>query len=185
MGRLGLWAALCAVMAAPLGAQDQPQQTVEGAQRFLSVVASQQRPRFMAHYYVWPTAGVEYKIDGAIAGNCTTQFTGQPFGYSRRSSVGTWVMAGGAGWSPETFEQVRANNNMPRMPVTVDWGRVTTIALGGTVASSTDGSGQNVVINWSGGFFTIYTEDTALAKRIEYAANFLKAACDKTAETGF
>lgn len=178
-------AALCAVLAAPLSAQDEPQQTVEGAQRFLSVVAQNQRPRFMAHYYAWPTAGLEYSITSAAAGDCTTQFSGQPFGYSRRSSVGSWTMVGNAGWSADTFEVVRANNGLPRMPVTVDWSRVTSIALGAVVASTDDGSRHNVIINWSGGFFTIWTDDDALAKRVEYAANFLKAACDKTAETGF
>jgi hypothetical protein len=185
MKRWGWLAALCAVSGAPLAAQDAPQQTVEGAQRFLSLVASEQKPRFMAHYFVWPTAGVEYTIDGATAGNCSTTFTGQPYGYSRRSTVGSWVMVGQPGWSPQIFETVRANNGMPKMPVTVDWSRVIKISLASTVANPDEGIRHNVLITWAGGFITLDPADDALAKRIEYAANFLKAACDKTAETGF
>lgn len=185
MSRLSWVAALCALVAAPLGAQDEPQQTVEGAQRFLSVLAANKQLIFEAHYYAWPTVGLEYRLDGAIAGDCKTQFTGQPAAFSRRSSVGTWTSAGAAGWNPATFETVRANNNLSRLPITVDWSRVTSVSVVARVASTDDGSRGNVLINWAGGFLTLNASDNALAKRIEYAANFLKAACDKTAETGF
>jgi hypothetical protein len=185
MSRWTWVAALCALVAAPIGAQDEPQQTVEGAQRFLSVVASNQQPHFMAHYYIWPTAGLEYRIDGASGEGCATQFTGQPFGFSRRSYNGFWVAAGAAGWNPATFETVRANNGLQRLPLTVDWSRVNSVSLVALVASTDDGSRHNVLIRWPGGFITLNFADNALAKRVEYAANFLKAACDKTAETGF
>jgi len=173
-------------MAAPAAAQETPEQTVEGAQQFLAALAGRGQLVHNAHYFAYPAVALVYRVTSLEPDQCRMKISGHPYAYvAQPNNNDPWVKSGDKNWSSSRFENLRVRHDLPPLPAEVDWSRVTKILLTMGAEKSESGSYQTVLIQWSGGFLTLDTPDLNLARRIEYAANFLKEACDPTAATGF
>lgn len=169
--------ALALAAATAAGAQDGPGQTVEGAQRFLSVLAEQRELSIIASGQA-PMAN--YWVDRVRGSGCSTAFDVSPRAYMRIGQPRREV--GQPGFTVAEFASVIEKHGYPTPPFAVDWSRAGAIGL-----QPLTETGQNQILSVAQGDRTIvvYVLDAALADRVLKAAQFLKTACDPTAETGF
>jgi hypothetical protein len=158
-------------------AQDVPQQTVEGAHRFLSVL-SEQRQLVIIASGSQPMAN--YWVDRAEGDDCATVFKVSPRAYQRIGQPRREI--GQAGFSIPEFAAVIEKHAYPQPPFAIDWSRAGAVSLNPLQET---GLSQVLVVMQGTRYVSIYVVDATLAARALKAAQFLKAACDQTAETGF
>jgi hypothetical protein len=175
-----------ALLAAPAAAQE-VQQTPEGAHRFLGLVPQQVRVTALPHRFVYPAAGIQYAI-GSIRedGPCASIIEGKADAYAVR---GYWTYDSNRGFDARVPPRLAQQYNMLVPPYRIDWGSVSSIMLGDyAVANPTgtsDAVGQIMLIHAGGTMVQLRIFDAVMAKRVQYAMQFLKESCDATAETGF
>jgi hypothetical protein len=88
-----------------------------------------------------------------------------------------WTEAQASGW--------KKSMEAWRLRTSVDWSSVSSVQ---TMSAKTYGAADDVkraILVNSQPAFLIFAPDAALATRIAYAMEFLRAACDRSAETGF
>ena len=190
-------AAAAALAAAPLAAQDATQQTVEGAQEFLRLISTQfsmANGAATSGDYQFAYRNIRFEPESACVSTLGSELIWR---YNGNQSV--------AGLSnDENFERykITASNNyanmdaaaiakwnaameVSRFRTSVDWSSVSSVQ---TVSAKTYGAPDDVkraiLINAQPAF-VIFAPDAPLATRIAYAMEFLRAACDRSAETGF
>lgn len=157
------------------------EQTPANAHRFFELVASQNTISRYASYAAWPTFGLYYKVKGMTGEGCeSTIEAGTAFVALPNSEI-----------VPDTSPQysdmiakVRKQANILPPPWRIDWSLVSSITLTGPHVKGENDS-STVVIRLPEVYHALRFSDKAIAKRAAYAAEFLKSACDKTAETGF
>jgi hypothetical protein len=175
-----------ALLATPAAAQE-VQQTPEGAHRFLSLVPQQVRVTALPHRFVYPAAGIQYVI-GSIRddGPCASVIEGRADAYATR---GYWTYDSHRGFDARIPPRLAQQYNMRVPPYRIEWGSVSSITLGDyAVANPTgisDAIGQIMLIQSGSTHVQLRIFDAAMAKRVQYAMQFLKESCDATAETGF
>lgn len=165
-----------ALLAAPAAAQDVTQ-TPEGAQRFLALMAKtvvlqveephRQNGQAFIHFHITKIA------QGADV--CTSRFDADPNHFA-----GSQIPANGRDF--ERFPALVARHGFSAPPFNIDWSKV-------QLSELTDPQNGNTHLVISSPDRTLYmlalTTDVGPHKRIKYAMQFLKEACDKTADTGF
>jgi hypothetical protein len=181
---------LIGITAVPASAQD-IQQTPEGAQRFLSTVIKQYEIVAVTTYNK-PKAHLAYRLTNAHSmGVCVTKFdTGWRIyaDYLDRQDP-IERESGQQGWSEAQYQRYIRLAGTQEPPFTIDWSRVNLLKIVTTTAPnkniSSDGRNRRVAILEGTNVLVLILPDEDLAKRVQYAMQFLKEACDKTAETGF
>lgn len=185
---LGAVLAAAALLSGPAArGQDAPQQTVEGAHRFLALFSDQQLIKLNPVRGVWPRFGVEYKASFTKKSDCETTVGGALRAYYTPNQG--WVMVGTPQFEQRRFESLGTRNGvpLPYLPVTIDWSRVSSVSIVDSIIDDGTSPFPGMVVSlqtptWQARFTM---PDAPSAQRLEYAMEFLKAACDQTAETGF
>lgn len=172
--------ALALFLAAPAQAQDAPQQTVEGAQRFLAILAEQRQLVIIASGDAGATAMANYWAESAEGEDCRTRFATRPRAYQWAGKAR--FQSDQPGFREDDFARIIARYSLPVPPFAVDWSRISGVQL---FPIGPGNELQGVRIAQGDHALELYVPDSALAQRVVYAAEFLKAACDRTAETGF
>lgn len=177
--------------------KDAGRQTPENAHRFLSLIAEQSEiktdpglPRMDA---------VAYRVRFSQVDACATRIEGEAYAYMRN---GVWVgrgvrPTGGGGngliagliagavqpprFDPRQVERVLQANDLVGPPWVIEWNRVSSVQL----RSAETWPNRVISVAGSGGERMLFLQDEATAKRVQYAMQFLKEYCDRTAETGF
>jgi hypothetical protein len=197
---MGSWkyvAAAAALAATPLTAQDAPQQTVEGAQEFLRRISTQYsmaNGALTSGDYYFAYKDIRFEAESACVSNIGSELIWR---YTSNQSI--------PGLSnDENFERykIAASNNYANMDAaakakwiasmeaarfrtSVDWASVSSVQK---VSAKTYGAPDDVkraILVNAQPAFVLFAPDEALATRIAYAMEFLRAACDLSAETGF
>jgi len=202
MGSRNYLAAAAALMAMPLAAQDTQQQTPEGAQEFLRRASMQfslaNSPIESGENFI-----VHTNIRFEPASICVSDISSE-----MKWRQGAEMSLPNAG-SEENLERYRAfmmkgltqNGTVPLQPATqaswdayfnglrypreVNWASVSSVETVGAKAYGAGDDNKRVVVVHAKPAFAIVAPDAGLAARIAYAMEFLRAACDMSAETGF
>jgi hypothetical protein len=164
-------------LATPALGQSEPQQTVEGAQRFLSILAEEHQLVIVAGGQI-PMAN--YWVDRVEGSGCTTAFTVSPRAYMRAGQPRR--EAGQPGFKPGEFAKLIQQNGLPAPPFVIDWSRITDT---GTSKLPATGLDQFLTVLQVDRPLTLHLIDAAMTPRVMKAVEFLQTACDRTAETGF
>ena len=160
-----------------------PQQTAEGAHRFLALITEQQNIFAYPTRNSWPAFGAKYHVTMAQDGPCATRVDGKVAAYTFGQG---WVLAGTPQFNAKRLAALHAQHRVAPPPYTIDWSRVASVAIvNGVVPDAQDNPGQVVLTDGANGFVQLFFADQTTAKRVRYAMEFLKLSCDKTAETGF
>ena len=192
-------------------ADDSPRQTPENAHRFLKIVVEQNgldvekytpagngsfrgpfnvarfegrdgrnpdiaqmdAPWVDGYYYMYP-----FQADSAEGEGCHSVFKLPYTPYAKQIAFNTWGNLNRPDATPrsERLYNVELHPNLNDGKVEVDWSKVSGITI-----EEVDGKARITAIG--GGRFTVPTMD--LGKRVQFAMEFLKNACDPTASTGF
>lgn len=182
---------LGALIVVPAMAQE-PTQTPASAQQFLGMVVERYGVAAVTTYQV-PTAHLAYRLQSSRPeGTCATILEASTRVYVRGlggSSPGE-IESGTPSWNEKEYQQFVRAAKAQTPPFKVDWSRVHSIELvtnsaPGKLAS--DGKPRRVLVSQgtSGQPFLFIFPDEAIARRTQYAFQFLKEHCDLTAETGF
>ncbi|WP_133364683.1 hypothetical protein [Qipengyuania sediminis] len=155
-----------------------PAQTVEGARRFLNLLAEDGHLEFQR----WNKTGynISYKVSSVDLAQCRSTFTGTPYGYP--DDAGNLIYPNSTAWSVGAFHSAVAARAIPPAPYTLEWSKISAIALFKPTQYDVE---RGLYITTSDDTFSIKLPTADLAKRVRYAAEFIKASCDRTAETGF
>lgn len=165
---------IAALAAATVSAQE-VQQTPEGAQRFLSLVAESfpmevEEPHRGMGFIHYQLVSIEQGSDvcTSLVGARPTWFTGS----------GKTVSEGDLNRLPD----IRRKYGFSAPPFTIDWSAT-------RIGEAADWQTGKPYLVLTSPDLTLHLlpqrPDPALQKRLVYAMEFLKATCDRTAETGF
>jgi hypothetical protein len=178
--RIGLLLLAFAAMTSSAIAQE-VEQTTENAQRFLTLIGESRDIRYNLSRTGWPNWSAEYKAQFARMSECETQVNGTPFAFYD----GSWRYRDSTNFDTRFAAQIaRYKPIVP--PFKIPWAKVSSVTIvGGLTADSSDYPGQVVLITTKNATVQFWISDTATAKRVQYAMEFLRVACDETAETGF
>jgi hypothetical protein len=158
------------------------QQTPEGAHRFLALISENQKVILNYSRFRFPEFTAEYRIQFVRASECQTSIEGQPTGYAFDRN---WQQPDSYNFQARITAYMQ-RYNLPTPPLHVDWSKVGSVEIAnGLIADNSELYGRVILIRQSGGLIQTLYEDQATAKRVQYAMQFLKEACDQTAETGF
>jgi hypothetical protein len=165
----------------PVSAQE-VEQTPENAQKFLSLIGESRDVKINFSRHRWPDFSAEYRVQFSRAGECATQVDGKPFAYFD----GAWRYEGTSNFDAR-FKSLMQRHTLAGPPWTIDWTKVGSITIvDGLIPDSALHPGQVIVVRYGGKAFVQFViSDQATAKRVHYAMEFLRVACDRTAETGF
>ena len=192
-----LGAALAALATSPLAAQDAPQQTVEGAQEFLRRISTQYsmaNGALTSGDYYFAYKDIRFEAESACVSSIGSELI---WLYNGNQSV--------AGLSnDENFERykIAASNNYANMDAAakakwnasmeaarfrtaVDWSSVSSVQKTSAKTYGAPDDVKRAILVNSQPAFVLFAPDESLATRIAYAMEFLRAACDVSAETGF
>ena len=160
--------------AAPAG----PAQTVDGARRFLNLLAEDGHLEMQS----WNKSGwmVSYKATSVDFAQCQSTFMGTPYGYP--DQAGNFIYPNSTAWSEPAFYAVVAGREIPTAPYTLEWSKIAAIS---TYKPGQYDTERAVAISGSDKHLYLKLPTPELAKRVRYAVEFIKASCDRTAETGF
>ena len=182
--------ALSSVAAGVASAQE-IQQTPQGAQRFLSTLVNQYNIVAVTTYNR-SKVHLAYRLaDAQSMGVCVTRFNSRSRVYvdslDRQDPIER--ESGQQGWSEAQYRRYVQIAGTKEPPFNVDWSRVTLLKIVTTTAPNknvpSDGRNRRVAIQEGADVLVLILPDEDLAKRVQYAMQFLKEACDHTAETGF
>lgn len=153
-------------------------QTVEGARRFLNLLAEDGHLEMQS----WNKTGwmVSYKATSVDFSQCRSTFTGTPYGYP--DQAGNMIFPNSTAWSEPAFYAAVAGREIPTAPYTLEWSKIAAVS---TYKPTQYDSERAVAISGSDRHFYLKLPTPDLAKRVRYAVEFIKASCDRTAETGF
>jgi hypothetical protein len=164
-------------------AEGAPQQTPGGAQRFFAALADSGRLLIRATDPKVPAVNVLYRVREVGSSPCAADLRVVPYGFLD-VATGQWVYLWEKEWSERQFRQLESALGRREAGYRIEWGKVGTIVL--SSAGAGDGTlMRQVEVTSVGTRITFVLPRDALARRTEYAANFLKAACDRKLETGF
>lgn len=183
---------LAVLLVIPGAAADEIAQTPEGAQLFLATLVRQYEIGVVTTYS-WPSAHLAYSLTSADEdGRCRTRFEGGPAAYV--DGIGTdrpnQVSRDSPRWSEERYRRYLASGRTAEPPFEIDWTRVLPVELVDNSAPGKLGSDQRLrrvlVSEGSRRHSLVFLfPDEAIARRAQYAMQFLTEACDQSAETGF
>ena len=165
----------------------EPKQTVEGAHRFFAVLAETDQMLSIPSYHAWPTVAVNYRVTKSEGDGCQSTLTYQPL-FSHESG-GPLNQAGTSTWDETRFRATATKFGLwTDTQFVIDWSRVARVETSGAFAKSLENQTVNsILISIADKVLLLHFPRglEPMAKRAAYAAEFLKTACDKTAETGF
>lgn len=185
-----------ALVASPLTAQDAPQQTVEGAQEFLRLISTQfsmaNSPLTSGDaYFAYRnirfepesacTSTISSELDWRISGEQSIPSAGNDQNFERYKAV----ILRGSQMDATTLANWHASFEPNRFRTSVDWSSVSSVQkMSAKTYGATDDVKRVILVNAQPAF-VLFAPDEPLATRIAYAMEFLRAACDRSAETGF
>lgn len=166
-------------------------QTPEGAQQFLQMAVERYGVAAVTTYEA-PAAHLAYRLQSSRPeGTCATILEASTRVYVRGlgGSSPREIESGTPSWNEKEYQQFVRAAKTQAPPFKVDWSRVLSIEV---VANSaprklgSDGKQRRLLVSQGSRqqLFFVFP-DEALAKRAQYAFQFLKEHCDLTAETGF
>ena len=185
------------LFAAPAAAQDGPQQTVEGAQEFLRLVSTQfgliTSVVDSGDYYSYH-ANLRFEPASVCVTNVSSEFKWRRL--AEQSSPDAGNQANFESFRASTLHGVTLDAasratwdtyfNSLILPPEINWASVSSIE---TVSARMYGQQfpdvKRVIFVHTKPVVAVVAPDAALAARIAYAMEFLRTACDKSAETGF
>lgn len=193
-----LWKTLAlgaALVTGPLGAQEAPQQTVEGAQEFLRLISLQFS---MANgaltsgetYFAYRnirfapesacSSSISSELDWRLNGEQAIPGAGNDANFERYKAVQT------RGW-PDANVTANWHKQMEawRLRTSVDWSTVSSVQKGSAKTYGAPDDVKRAILVNAQPAFVLFAPDEPVATRIAYAMEFLRAACDRSAETGF
>ena len=191
------YAAAAAVLAAtPLAAQDAPQQTVEGAQEFLRLITTQFSMSNSAltsgeSYFTY--RNIRFEPESACTSTISSELTWRVSGEQSIPAAGNEqnfegykaVLLRGSQMDATALANWHKAFEGNRFRTSVDWSSVSSIETYSAKPYGAPDDVKRVIIVHAQPAFALVAPDVALATRIAYAMEFLRAACDRSAETGF
>lgn len=168
------------------------EQTPEGAQLFLSTLVRQYEMGVVTTYSS-PSAHLVYLLTSADQdGVCRTRFDGDAQVYVEGTGTERPVAVnkGSPQWSEEKYRRFLSMSRTAEPPFVIDWSRVLPLELVDSSAPGKLGSDKEMrrVLVSQGSRsrpLVFLFPDEAIARRAQYAMQFLKEHCDQSAETGF
>lgn len=174
------------LFAASAQAQE-PKQTVEGAHRFFAVLAETDQMWSIPSYNAWPDVAVVYRVTKSEGDGCQSILTFQPS--LSQESGGPLNKAGTSTWNEAIFRATATKFGLSTdTQFVIDWSRVARVEAKRSATKSPETETVNsILISAPDKVLLLHFPNglEPMAKRAAYAAEFLKTACDKTAETGF
>jgi hypothetical protein len=196
MVRFAAVALTCILLGTPAIAEDTPQQTVEGAHEFMRRVTLQfnfssqqpQQPTFFNYYdkmRIEPssrcTSAISRDLVWRIGTVTSDSNQSEDASIDRYLStyLNTYQISNGVEFSNSTKSYHRSTR-------AVDWSSVSAVEIVSAKAyGALDEQKRVVVVRSQPQAISLMAADVTLAKRLAYAMEFLRAACDISAETGF
>ena len=166
-------------------AQEAPAQTAENAHRFLSLIG-QQHPIMLYPARYRADFRLEYgNVEFATNAVCTTTVAAGLRAYTPAGRP--WIFWNAPNFNQRRLEQELATRQISPPPYEIDWSKVASVTLNDTLieGGAADVPQRGILIVMQSGFIQLAFQDAATARRVHYAMEFLKAHCDRTAETGF
>ena len=190
-----LGAALAALATSPLAAQDAPQQTVEGAQEFLRLISSQfsMANNALSGEYVFVHRNIRFEPESACVSTIGSELAwrygadqsvpglGNDENFARYKAV----LLRGSTMDAAALANWHAQYEGMRYPTAIDWSSVSSVETVGAKPYGALDDTKRVTVIHAQPAISVVAPDVALATRIAYAMEFLRAACDVSAETGF
>lgn len=174
------------------------QQTPEGAQRFLGVLAKQ--------HPVWLYPGLNnnagsidasFRLTDVVSdGKCATRLVGMPHIFNGTDDTGAFSSGPSATYEKGGHENLArleaalAKWSVKGLPYSIDWARVSSVKQANRhkaehLQSYVYPTKLLVQLSTADATFAFILPSEEIATRVAYAMEFLRLSCDMTADTGF